>query len=238
MERLIEYAEQWNKSAEYNYMNGYYSWMAEKLLGYETILEIGCGTGYSTLALLEKGFKVIAVDKNKECIDKAKVLLSANPEYINNVIFVEADFIEDGIDVKLSFEMSFDIVICWNMGTYENKSNLIQYYNRFMLEYGLNQSQILDNPESSYAELVLWKACGFAKVRNLPVHIVDRSKYNMNEENKKYYTLLGKEFSYSGIYFDSCSALARSKGARVLSISGVPSNNELVNIYYISVLIK
>ena len=33
--------------------------------------EVGCGTGYSTLALLENGHKVIALDKNNECIEKA-----------------------------------------------------------------------------------------------------------------------------------------------------------------------
>lgn len=31
---------------------------------FNIILEIGCGTGYSILALLENGHKVIAIEKN------------------------------------------------------------------------------------------------------------------------------------------------------------------------------
>ena len=49
------YAKQWNVSAEYFYEKGYYTWMAEKLADYNVVLEIGCGTGYRTLALIEKG---------------------------------------------------------------------------------------------------------------------------------------------------------------------------------------
>ena len=70
------YSEQWDVSSKYFYDKGYYTWMAEKLTPYKTILEVGCGTGYSTLALVEKGYKVIALDKNPECLEKAKKLLS------------------------------------------------------------------------------------------------------------------------------------------------------------------
>ena len=66
------YALQWDNSAKYFYDNGYYDWMAERIDSYNSVLEIGCGTGYSTLALVRKGFKVIAVDKNQECLNKAK----------------------------------------------------------------------------------------------------------------------------------------------------------------------
>lgn len=57
------YANQWNLSAQYFYGKGYYSWMVDKLISYKTVVEIGCGTGYSTLALVEKGHRVIAIEK-------------------------------------------------------------------------------------------------------------------------------------------------------------------------------
>ena len=69
------YSEQWNVSSKYFYDKGYYAWMADKLTAYKIVLEVGCGTGYSTLALVERGYKVIAVDKNPECLEKAKALL-------------------------------------------------------------------------------------------------------------------------------------------------------------------
>ena len=49
--------------------------MANKHEGHEIVLEIGCGTGYSTLALVESGYKVIAVDKNPECMKRQKIYL-------------------------------------------------------------------------------------------------------------------------------------------------------------------
>lgn len=54
MNEKIKYSEQWDISAQYFYNKGYYSWMADKLTGYKNVLEVGCGTGYSTLALVEK----------------------------------------------------------------------------------------------------------------------------------------------------------------------------------------
>ena len=47
----------------------YYSWMADNLTGHKKVLEIGCGTGYSTLALLEKGYDVIAIEKMKNAFE-------------------------------------------------------------------------------------------------------------------------------------------------------------------------
>ena len=49
------YATQWNESAKYFYETKRYQWMSEKLVEYDIVLEIGCGTGYSTLALVEAG---------------------------------------------------------------------------------------------------------------------------------------------------------------------------------------
>ena len=43
--------------------------MADNLTGHKKVLEIGCGTGYSTLALLEKGYDVIAIEKMKNAFE-------------------------------------------------------------------------------------------------------------------------------------------------------------------------
>ena len=88
MKEAKEYASQWDISAKYFYDKNYYAWMAEKLDGYNTVVEVGCGTGYSTLALAEKGFKVLAIDKNAECIEKAKILLQSNGISGDQVIFL------------------------------------------------------------------------------------------------------------------------------------------------------
>ena len=75
MNNTKNYANQWDISAQFFYEKGYYSWMAQRINKFQTVVEVGCGTGYSTLALVENGHKVIAIDKNRDCIAKAKQLL-------------------------------------------------------------------------------------------------------------------------------------------------------------------
>ena len=64
MNNTKNYANQWDISAQFFYEKGYYSWMAQRINKFQTVVEVGCGTGYSTLALVENGYKVIAIDKN------------------------------------------------------------------------------------------------------------------------------------------------------------------------------
>lgn len=52
-----------------------------------------------------------------------------------------------------------------------------------MLEYGLNIDQIKENVESSYGELILWNACKIATMRNVPMHIIERSGEIITESN-------------------------------------------------------
>ena len=68
MNNAQNYANQWDVSAQFFYEKGYYSWMAQRINKFQTVVEVGCGTGYSTLALVENGHKVIAIDKNRDCI--------------------------------------------------------------------------------------------------------------------------------------------------------------------------
>lgn len=113
MNEKIKYSEQWDISAQYFYNKGYYSWMADKLTGYKNVLEVGCGTGYSTLALVEKGYRVIAVEKNPECINKAKKLLYENGYKRGEVSFITGDIVDEALRNKLVKKFKFDITICW-----------------------------------------------------------------------------------------------------------------------------
>lgn len=72
-----EYSESWQKDAEYFYEKSYYSWMAKDTANSKKILEVGCGTGYSTLALLNEGHKVVSIEENSFCIDKTETLLKS-----------------------------------------------------------------------------------------------------------------------------------------------------------------
>ena len=45
-----KYANEWNNSAEYFSEHNSYKHLAAQISRYKTVLEIGCGTGQSTLA--------------------------------------------------------------------------------------------------------------------------------------------------------------------------------------------
>ena len=232
-ERLI-YAEEWNVSSQYFYEKQYYDWMIENIVGQHCVLEIGCGTGYSTLALLEKGFNVVAVEKNIECLNKAKRLVTEKG-LGDNVIWLEGDIVSEEFRKNLIDQYDFDIVICWNIGTYWNE-DMLKYYVPHMLEYGLDTYQIHLNPESSYAELIIWYACKVAKEKNIPVNIVDRSGTVLDENSDPYYKCLKDEFAFRKIKYKNKEGKTLSKGGRVLTVNGQVDFSKKVDIFFISIL--
>ena len=76
------YAKNWLTQSEYFYNSKYYSWMVDMLqkngAASGTLIEIGCGSGYSTLALLEAGYKVICIESNQFCVTNTTRLISKN----------------------------------------------------------------------------------------------------------------------------------------------------------------
>lgn len=91
----------------------------------------------------------------------------------NDVEFIVADVVDKEF-LKTIVNFIFDIVICRNVGTYEeNKTR--SYYQPFFLEYGLNEQEVNENLESSYAELILWTACKIAVNKKVPFHLIDRA---------------------------------------------------------------
>lgn len=237
MNELINYATQWNVSAQYFYEKECYAWMADKLNGYGTVLEIGCGTGYSTLALAEKGHNIIAVDKNSDCINKAKSLFSKRGYNEEKVTFLEGDIADDIFRENLIQKYDFDVVICWNVGSYWNRE-MIEYYIPYMLEYGLNRQQIASNPESSYSELIIWDTCRLAKEKEVAAHIIDRGTELINEFTDQYYYALRDEFAFSNIGYDNKIADSISNGGRMLTTNGTVNVESKIDIIFISILLK
>ncbi|SCJ87553.1 Methyltransferase domain [uncultured Clostridium sp.] len=239
------YSKLWQKSSDYFYSNGVYLWMCSKIKKYKIILEIGTGTGQGTLSLLDTEHKVISVEKNKFCIERAKSLLENKGYKVGSVEsnLDECDVILLNIDL-LSSELTsylknicFDLVICWNVGSYWNKE-MIQYYIPYMLEYGLTIEQIRSNLESSYAELIIWRACKIASDKKVPIHIIDRALEKITKGKDMYFIVLKKEFGYSEIKYDNKKTKALSGRGINLTVKGNKCDNEVINIYLNSILIK
>jgi len=142
-----EYVQSWAVNAQNHASQDHYSWMAERVTGHRRTLEIGCGTGQSTLALLASGHKVICVEENPCCIRstsealeiqgyKVKVLFRATALAVTAIAYrlqyreisdaqeadcliIEGDALYDpGLMKWLMAQPKFDSVVCWLLGTH------------------------------------------------------------------------------------------------------------------------
>lgn len=132
--------------------NGYYSWMCNFVEGYTRVLEIGVGSGYSTMALVNSGHQVISIDENPECLEIAYQNLKKSGincscihrgnikpmhsihgygieydkvdiNYASDVILLEGDIIADSyLYLWLKSLPKFDAVISWLIGTHKGRS--------------------------------------------------------------------------------------------------------------------
>ena len=238
------YANEWGSSADYFYENGSYEWMCNNIKEYKIALEVGCGTGKSTLMLVETGHKVIAIEKNEYCLHQASELLKEKGYKVTNVVeeindndvlFLQADVVDKTFQKNIG-EINFDIVVCWNVGSYWDKE-MIGYYLPYMVEYGLTISQIQSNTESSYSELIIWTSCKIASNKGVPVQIVDRIAEYIDEKNDTYYITLKKEFEFSSIQYNHKETMTMSEGGRRLVVKGVFRKQKTANVILTSILI-
>lgn len=239
MEEKIIYANQWEVSSKHFYENDCYKWMAEQVGEFKIILEIGCGTGYGTLELLRQGHKVISVDKNEHCVEKAKNKIEAEGFTVgdiasNDVNFIVADIVDKEF-LKTVANFNFDIVICWNVGTYEENETR-SYYQPYFLEYGLTEQQVATNWESSYAELILWTACNIAANKKVPFHLIDRANEALNSGNCDYYYALGGEFKYKNMKVEQIITSTVSNGGKPLKIKNERIKANIIETFLVSIM--
>ena len=81
-----DYADAWAVSSKKYFDHGIYSWMENFVRDHQNVAEIGCGVGYSTLTLLQKGHKVLVVEKNNVCVDATQELLTKNKYRVKLVL--------------------------------------------------------------------------------------------------------------------------------------------------------
>lgn len=90
---------------------GDYAWMASLIPG-KRVLEIGCGPGFGTQALLARGLTVLSVDCLAECLNAALARLGAD-----RVSVLQADVRQLDAEQRRQIEaFAPDTVVCWLMG--------------------------------------------------------------------------------------------------------------------------
>ena len=126
-----QYANEWSKNSNFFDANNHYNWMNESLGEAPLVLEIGCGSGYSTLSLLKTNRKVLVIETNEKCINEAIQKVTAqdinffhtgsiNEAYdslydeAKKVIFLQIDFFE--FIQQVNSKIKFDAIVCWLIG--------------------------------------------------------------------------------------------------------------------------
>lgn len=112
-----EFLAYWQDEGASYARRGDYEWMAAQLGG-QRILEIGCGPGYGTQALVARGLAVMAVDTLPECLAETRQRMAGQAgSGADGVAYVEADVgaLEPGQRNAIA-EFAPDTVVCWLMG--------------------------------------------------------------------------------------------------------------------------
>jgi SAM-dependent methyltransferase len=108
-----EFLAYWRHEGDLYWRRGDYGWMAGLSPG-ARVLEIGCGLGFGTAALVARGAAVLAVDSLPECLDATRQRL-ASGGLGAECLLAEITALEDAQAARIAaFEP--DTVACWLMG--------------------------------------------------------------------------------------------------------------------------
>jgi SAM-dependent methyltransferase len=134
-----QYAEHWGKSSTKHVHDGDYAWLLDQLPASTNVLEVGSGSGESTLALVRAGKKVLSLELNTHCIEEAVKKLSNQgirvrmlpidvlaPTSLDDVevIIVQADILDTGIDTHLR-RVAVDAMVCWFIGVAPSRAAIL-----------------------------------------------------------------------------------------------------------------
>lgn len=93
---------------------GDYEWMAS-LIPAGKVLEIGCGVGFGTVALAQRGLEVLAIDNLSECLEAARKKLAALPASQVEFLAVDLSPLDPAQEAQLA-AFAPQTVVCWLMG--------------------------------------------------------------------------------------------------------------------------
>lgn len=116
---LVPAFVRWQQEAEKHDRAGDYGWMAERLAPCR-VLEIGCGVGFATRALQQRGFAVLALEPEADCIASASSRCAEAWGGTQSGVaakFLQADV--GGLSEQARTEVAAfapEWVVCWLMG--------------------------------------------------------------------------------------------------------------------------
>ena len=205
------YCDNWGKDSKKIDDAGLYDWMESLIHEYKNVLEIGCGCGYSTVKLIEKGHNVICIEAASENIKRTQDKIEK--KFNKKVKMINERVTETNCDViakKLSNE-KIDLVICWNPGGTAMYS--LEKVREIAYQFMLNGYRLEEKWEdffNDYAEDMIRCALKLGNFFNADVNIVDRDceiKNNFGIRNddvkKEFYMNVKKVSEESGPFCEN-----------------------------------
>lgn len=108
---IADFMGYWADEGQAYVRRGDYQWMAALVPG-KRVLEIGCGLGFATQALADRGLAVYSIDSLGECLEATRQRLGER-----DVSFLLADVCALTDEARAAIAaFSPDTVVCWLMG--------------------------------------------------------------------------------------------------------------------------
>lgn len=108
---VADFIAYWEHEGQVYARHGDYEWMASLVPG-QRVLEIGCGVGFATQALIKRGLVVLAMDNLDECLAATRTRLAGAA-----VDLLKADLLALNAEQQAQIEaFAPDSVVCWLMG--------------------------------------------------------------------------------------------------------------------------
>ncbi|MDT3723133.1 class I SAM-dependent methyltransferase [Pseudomonas oryzihabitans] len=177
-----QYAQEWEINSRSFSNEGYYRWMVEQLGAATKVLEVGCGSGNGTIALVKSGCKVVVIEPNRPMINIAiKNLKGAGYDAVEVDLRQLAAQENDAPSVSIihgdvfslefsetSVKAKFDAVVCWLVGSEPERQ--AEHLNKKLEDF--------DGPEAAYYRELIHARCykiGESLLKKSGVvHLVDR----------------------------------------------------------------
>lgn len=210
---VAEFLGYWAKEGEAYAGHGDYQWMATLVPG-KRVLEIGCGLGFGTAALVARGLAVLALDTLPECLAATRERLAGQGE----VRFLQAEVA--ALDAAQGAEIAAfapDVVVCWLMGAPAETTGATSH------DGGQAVAAYRERVHRAVAEL----AAGLPSVQAL--HLVDRTAIPWQAKDIGRDTLvryhLGKTLLDLPFTATRATALYRKLGDAVVEMGYLRRNN-------------
>lgn len=108
---IVEFLDYWEREGLRYAQRGDYDWMASLVPG-SRVLEIGCGPGFSTVALGQRGLSVLVLESLPTCLEVARLRTQGLP-----VAYLQADIAALSSADRAAIEaFAPEAIVCWLMG--------------------------------------------------------------------------------------------------------------------------